>query len=101
MESFLASVIKDKPANIDRFFDSYVGALFSSSANLASFIKTTVSELSDHTNEGLHPEAYTTRINSLFLPFTEDFLTFARSKTSKSEVIEEQTVDELSSSNIL
>lgn len=38
-EEFVASVIKDKPANIDQFFENYVKTLFEARCSLRDYCK--------------------------------------------------------------
>lgn len=41
-EEFIAAVIKDKPANIDQFFENYVKTLFEARCSLRDFCQSLV-----------------------------------------------------------
>ena len=82
LEEFLAKVIKDKPANIDRFFDSYVKSVFESCASLTAYISQAISEADGRPETKEIADSLREALASCHLSFTDDFKAFVKTKAA-------------------
>lgn len=86
LEEFLAYVIKDKPVNIDLYFDSFVRPVFRAGLQLQAFLQQAIGNLDPEKVAGLAVNLdHQASLASVPSQFSPDFKNFAKSKVEGSQ----------------